>query len=63
MIQSKTQELQKTTQNIELLRKEWLTPLSQTIEKINSNFSMYFSAMDCAGEVVLAQPENHVSYH
>lgn len=36
--------------------------MSQTIEKINSNFSMYFSAMDCAGEVILAQPENNVSY-
>ncbi|XP_043597499.1 structural maintenance of chromosomes protein 5 [Bombus pyrosoma] len=62
LIQSKTQELQETTQNIESLRKEWLTPLSQTIEKINSNFSMYFSAMDCAGEVVLAQPENHMEF-
>lgn len=36
--------------------------MSQTIEKINSNFSMYFSAMGCAGEVILAQPENNVSY-
>lgn len=49
-------------QDIESLREEWLTPLLQTIEKINSNFSMYFSAMDCAGEVILAKPENHVSY-
>ena len=49
-------------QDIESLREEWLTPLLQTIEKINSNFSTYFSAMDCAGEVILAKPENHVSY-
>ncbi|XP_043507403.1 structural maintenance of chromosomes protein 5 isoform X1 [Frieseomelitta varia] len=62
-IQRKTQELQSIMQDIESLREEWLTPLLQTIEKINSNFSTYFSAMDCAGEVILAKPENHMEFH
>ncbi|KAG9429029.1 structural maintenance of chromosomes protein 5 [Apis mellifera carnica] len=62
IIKRKTHELETITQSIETLRKEWLTPLSQTIEKINSNFSMYFSAMGCAGEVILAQPENNMEF-
>ncbi|CAK9812836.1 Structural maintenance of chromosomes protein 5 [Anthophora plagiata] len=61
-IQKTTQDIETIGQNIETLKKEWLTPLSNTIEQINSNFSMYFSAMGCAGEVALAQPENSMDF-
>lgn len=62
-IQKKTHQLETAAQNVETLKEEWLTPLLRTIEKINTNFSMYFSAMECAGEVTLAQPENTVSHN
>ncbi|KOC65567.1 Structural maintenance of chromosomes protein 5 [Habropoda laboriosa] len=61
-IQKTTHDIETIGRNIETLKEEWLTPLSNTIEKINSNFSMYFSAMDCAGEVTLAQPENNMDF-
>ncbi|CAK9827391.1 Structural maintenance of chromosomes protein 5 [Anthophora retusa] len=61
-IQKTTHDIETIGQNIETLKKEWLTPLSNTIEQINSNFSMYFSAMGCAGEVTLAQPENSMDF-
>lgn len=54
-------ELDEITKRIEKLKQEWLPPLEQLIGKINENFSSYFSAMDCSGEVTLAHGENIVS--
>lgn len=62
-IQQHTQELETTQKKMETLRAQWLEPLSKTVEKINSNFSSYFSAMSCAGEVTLEHGENPVSHH
>lgn len=60
-IQKKNVVLEQMTKEIEKLKEKWLKPLEQLIEKINSNFSSYFSAMDCAGEVTLSHGENIVS--
>ncbi|XP_076630120.1 structural maintenance of chromosomes 5 isoform X2 [Colletes latitarsis] len=61
-VQKKTQDAETTTQQMEALREEWLKPLLNVIEKINSNFSTYFAAMGCAGEVTLAQAENTMDF-
>lgn len=53
--------LEKMTKDIEKLKEKWLRPLEQLVEKINTNFSSYFFAMDCAGEVTLSHGENVVS--
>lgn len=62
-VKTKTSELDKMRNEIEVLKEKWLSPLEQMIEKINTNFSSYFAAMDCAGEVTLAHGENVVSAH
>ncbi|XP_053989694.1 LOW QUALITY PROTEIN: structural maintenance of chromosomes protein 5 [Hylaeus volcanicus] len=61
-IQKKTGEIETLTQRVQTLREKWLQPLSIIVEKINSNFSSYFSAMGCAGEVILVQPENIMDF-
>ncbi|XP_034178803.2 structural maintenance of chromosomes 5 [Osmia lignaria lignaria] len=61
-IQKETQHLETLQQRMNMLREEWLKPLSSIVDKINSNFSSYFSAMNCAGEVTLAQPENNMDF-
>jgi len=41
---------------------QWMScAVWELIEKINANFSSYFFAMDCAGEVTLSLGENVVS--
>lgn len=61
-IQKTTEQLETLQQRMNTLREEWLKPLSSIVNQINSNFSSYFSAMNCAGEVILYQPENNVRY-
>ncbi|XP_076240283.1 structural maintenance of chromosomes 5 isoform X2 [Calliopsis andreniformis] len=61
-IEKKTQELETTARNMETLRTKWLQPLSKIVEQINSNFSTYFSAMGCAGEVALEHGENSMDF-
>lgn len=46
---------------IESIKEKWLQPLKQLVEKINANFSTFFSQLDCAGEVTLSHGENVVS--
>jgi len=60
-IKEKSIVLEEMTREIEKLKEKWLKPLEQLIEKINANFSSYFFAMDCAGEVTLSRGENVVS--
>lgn len=60
-IKTKSLILEKMTKEIEKLKEKWLRPLEQLVEKINTNFSSYFFAMDCAGEVTLSHGENVVS--
>ncbi|XP_043259906.1 structural maintenance of chromosomes protein 5 isoform X2 [Colletes gigas] len=61
-VQKKIQDVETTTQQMEALQEEWLKPLLNIIKKINSNFSTYFAAMGCAGEVTLAQAENTMDF-
>ena len=44
----------------EVVRRRWLDPLKDLIGQISSNFSAYFTAMKCAGEVSLSIPQNPV---
>lgn len=60
-IKKKSILLEQMTKEIETLKEKWLQPLQQLTEKINANFSSYFFAMDCAGEVTLSHGENIVS--
>lgn len=46
---------------VEDLKARWIGPLKNLIERINKNFSYFFSCMKCAGEVGLNVPENPVS--
>lgn len=39
---------------------EWLGPLSDLIERINTNFTGFFASMSCAGEVSLDQGVDEV---
>ncbi|KAL6263333.1 hypothetical protein P5V15_006130 [Pogonomyrmex californicus] len=61
-VKNKTIVLEKMKTEIEELKEKWLRPLEQLIEKINTNFSAYFSAMDCAGEVTLSHGENILDF-
>lgn len=45
----------------DVVRQRWLNPLKDMIGLISSNFSAYFTAMKCAGEVCLSIPPNQVS--
>lgn len=60
-VKQKTIKVEEMTKEINILKEKWLPQLEQLIERINTNFSSYFSAMDCAGEVTLAHAENVVS--
>ncbi|XP_025994604.1 structural maintenance of chromosomes protein 5 [Solenopsis invicta] len=58
----KSNKIEQITKEIEKLKEKWLQPLEQLVEKINSNFSSYFFAMDCAGEVTLSHGENVLDF-
>lgn len=60
-VKTKTIKINNITAEIENLKEKWLKPLEQLVNKINLNFSSYFSAMDCAGEVTLSHGEDIVS--
>nr|XP_003704386.1 PREDICTED: structural maintenance of chromosomes protein 5 [Megachile rotundata] len=61
-IQESSQQLETLEKTMNTTKEEWLRPLSQIVDKINSNFSTYFSAMDCAGEVTLFAPDNIMEF-
>ncbi|XP_050458298.1 structural maintenance of chromosomes protein 5 [Cataglyphis hispanica] len=61
-IKKKTTKLEEMTKEIKRLKDKWLPLLEQLIERINTNFSSYFSAMDCAGEVTLAHGEDILDF-
>ncbi|OCT97869.1 structural maintenance of chromosomes protein 5 isoform X2 [Xenopus laevis] len=46
-------ELEDYRKNISQVKEKWLNPLKQLIEKINDQFSSFFSSMQCVGEVDL----------
>ena len=42
------------------VKQRWLEPVKELIGRISSNFSQYFAAMKCAGEVDVSVPDNPV---
>lgn len=61
-LEQKTQELQTITRETEDLRNQWLPVLERLIDRINNNFSRYFSEMKCAGEISLTHDENIMDF-
>ena len=59
-VEKNATRLARHTQEIQAVREQWLTALNKLIDEINHNFSKFFSAMGCAGEVDLHKPENEV---
>ncbi|EFN85556.1 structural maintenance of chromosomes protein 5 [Harpegnathos saltator] len=62
IVEKKIAEVNVINQKIEELKGQWLKPLEKLVEKINVNFSEYFSAMECAGEVTLSHGENDLDF-
>ncbi|KAM4810434.1 structural maintenance of chromosomes protein 5 [Rhinophrynus dorsalis] len=54
-------ELENYRQNISQMKEKWLNPLKHLVEKINEQFSSFFSSMQCVGEVDL-HTENEEDY-
>ena len=54
------ENVQKHRTETDVVKQRWLGPLTDIIGQINTNFSGYFAAMRCAGEVSLSQPPNPV---
>ncbi|KAG7188677.1 hypothetical protein KM043_008299 [Ampulex compressa] len=61
-MEDKAKELNTLIQQTDVLREQWLQPLKQLVERINTNFGQHFSAMNCAGEVTLAHGENIMDF-
>ncbi|PIO35568.1 hypothetical protein AB205_0217800 [Aquarana catesbeiana] len=60
-LSQKKKELEDYKQNISKIKQDWLTPLKHLVEKINEQFSGFFSSMQCVGEVDL-HTENEEDY-
>ncbi|XP_029468527.1 structural maintenance of chromosomes protein 5 [Rhinatrema bivittatum] len=60
-LDQKKMELENYRQNISKVKENWLNPLKQLVEQINEKFSLFFSSMQCAGEVDL-HTENEEDY-
>ncbi|XP_075067074.1 structural maintenance of chromosomes protein 5 isoform X2 [Mixophyes fleayi] len=60
-VDRKKNELTTYRQNITKVKEDWLTPLKHLVEKINEQFSSFFSSMQCVGEVDL-HTENEEDY-
>ena len=43
------------------VKQRWIEPVKELIGRISRNFSQYFAAMKCAGEVDVSVPDNPVS--
>ncbi|KAK2582225.1 hypothetical protein KPH14_004573 [Odynerus spinipes] len=61
-IEREKARLETVTQHTLKLREKWLPPLERLVDKINENFSTYFSDMKCAGEVALCHGDNIMDF-
>ncbi|KAM4708555.1 structural maintenance of chromosomes protein 5 [Discoglossus pictus] len=52
-LDQKRNELENYRQNISQVKEKWLNPLKHLVEKINEQFSNFFTSMQCVGEVDL----------
>ena len=62
VLETKRGELETVSAETETLRNKWMPLLEQLVDRINENFSRYFSEMKCAGEVSLTHDDNIVGY-
>ncbi|XP_070206218.1 structural maintenance of chromosomes protein 5-like [Littorina saxatilis] len=62
-LEKQEQEEQRVRGNVTEMRNQWLNPLKELIERINENFSFFFTAMGCNGEVDLSIPEDQEAYN
>ncbi|NXM66247.1 SMC5 protein, partial [Serilophus lunatus] len=60
-LEEKKNELNNYKQSISQVKEKWLKLLKEVIERINENFSKFFSSMQCVGEVDL-HVENEEDY-
>ncbi|KAK3096507.1 hypothetical protein FSP39_000824 [Pinctada imbricata] len=58
----KKKRLDSHKDEIEEVKRIWIEPLTDMVEKINENFGHFFSCMNCAGEVDLNVPSNPEDY-
>uniref|UniRef100_K1QNC5 Structural maintenance of chromosomes protein 5 n=1 Tax=Magallana gigas TaxID=29159 RepID=K1QNC5_MAGGI len=57
-VENRERALSGHQEKIEEIKRQWLEPLRELMEKINENFGYFFSCMKCAGEVDLSVPAN-----
>lgn len=61
-VENRERALSGHQEKIEEIKRQWLEPLRELMEKINENFGYFFSCMKCAGEVDLSVPANEEDY-
>ncbi|XP_063435345.1 structural maintenance of chromosomes protein 5-like [Mytilus trossulus] len=61
-VTNRQQQLHGHQEEVEKAKTEWLEPLRALIERINENFSYFFTCMKCAGEIDLNVPDNPEDY-
>lgn len=61
-VENRERALSGHQEKIEEIKRQWLEPLRELMEKINENFGYFFSCMNCAGEVDLSVPANEEDY-
>jgi len=54
------QDLSEHRSETTTVKHRWIEPVKELIGRINRNFSAYFAAMKCAGEVDISVPDNPV---
>ncbi|KAM9330698.1 structural maintenance of chromosomes protein 5 [Gastrophryne carolinensis] len=60
-LNQKRKELEDYRQKLSTVKQNWLLPLKSLVEKVNEQFSSFFSSMQCVGEVDL-HTENEEEY-
>ncbi|XP_025077820.1 LOW QUALITY PROTEIN: structural maintenance of chromosomes protein 5-like [Pomacea canaliculata] len=61
-LEQKRREKGQHHEEVQTTHNQWLTMLKDHIKNINKNFSYFFSAMGCCGEVDLSIPESETAY-
>lgn len=61
-LDTKKEDLDNHQAEIEQAKQQWIKPLKELMNRINTSFSYFFSCMKCAGEVDLHVPEKEDDY-
>ena len=54
------EELAHHRNETDAVKRRWIEPVKELVGEISRNFSQYFAAMKCAGEVDVSVPDNPV---